>query len=132
MNRFTRILAATTIAAFPASTAFSFELGFDWGDLKLCTSGNPNKVTNPTFTLKNVPAGTKVIRFKLKDVDVPNYNHGGAAIGWGGQSKINPGIFDYKSPCPPNGSHTYRWTATALDGPKGKVLGEASAEKDYP
>ena len=41
------------------ASEFSFE--FDWSDLKKCTTGNPNIVKNPIFTLQNVPNGTKFI-----------------------------------------------------------------------
>ena len=43
------------------SNEFSFT--FDWGNLKSCTSGKPNKVSNPIFELKNVPEGTRELRF---------------------------------------------------------------------
>ena len=105
---------------------------FDWGNLKSCTSGKPNKVSNPIFELKNVPEGTKELRFKMKDKDVPRYNHGGGKIkDYNGDLTIQPGAFKYKSPCPPDGSHTYEWTITAI-GEKKKKLGKAKATKKYP
>ena len=39
-------------------SANEFSFTFEWGNLKSCTSGNPNKVSNPIFELKNVPEGT--------------------------------------------------------------------------
>ena len=66
------IYLLTTLNAF---AEFSFT--FEWGDIKKCTSGNPNRVENPIFTLANVPEGTTELRFKMKDKDVPQYNHGG-------------------------------------------------------
>ncbi|MCB1416357.1 MAG: hypothetical protein KDJ64_08075 [Nitratireductor sp.] len=99
--------------------------------MKKCTSGNPNRVSNPAFKLSAVPDGTAKIRFKMKDLNVPSYNHGGGTVTYSGGSTIAPGAFNYKSPCPPNGAHNYQWTATALDA-KGKKLGEAKATKRYP
>ena len=117
----------TTISAF---AEFSFT--FEWGDIKKCTTGNPNKVSNPIFNLVDVPDGTVELRFRMKDKDVPNYNHGGGKIkNYNGEKTIQPGAFKYKSPCPPSGSHTYEWTITAV-GDKKKKLGKAKASKKYP
>lgn len=115
-----------------AGAASAFEIGFDWKGLKLCTSGRPNVVPNPRFTLKDVPKGTKYIRFRLKDLDVPQYNHGGGIVRYTGQKVIAPGAFRYKSPCPPDGVHTYEWKATALKRRNGGRLATARARRDYP
>ena len=113
-------------------SAYAFSFTFEWGDIKLCTSGNPNKVSNPIFTLTDVPGDTKELRFKMKDKDVPNYNHGGGKIkNYSGETTIQPGAFKYKSPCPPDGTHTYEWTITAI-GDKKKKLGKAVATRKYP
>ena len=104
-----------------------FNFIFDWSDLKNCTSGNPNTVSNPIFYLNNIPKGTKEIIFQLKDLDVPSYNHGGGKVSLKNLKivmpedpkfgkfffKIEPGSFKYKSPCPPDGQHTYSWIASA-------------------
>ena len=82
-------------------SANEFSFTFEWGNLKSCTSGKTNKVSNPIFELKNVPEGTKELRFKMKDKDVPQYNHGGGKFkNYGGDTVIQPGAFKYKSPCP--------------------------------
>ena len=124
----------TAAAALSANAALAdFSMSFSgWGNIPSCTSGNPNTVGNPAFTLKGVPAGTTQIVFRLKDLDVPNYNHGGGKIKLqvNGSVKIPAGSFKYKSPCPPSGRHTYEWTATAKKG--GKSLAQASARKQYP
>ena len=108
---------------------FSFE--FAWGDIPRCTTGRPNRVSNPTFTLANVPDGTVRIKFRLKDLDAPGYNHGGGSADYAGDPVIVPGAFKYKSPCPPRTTHTYRWTAKVLDE-SSATLAEATAERDYP
>ena len=110
--------------------AAEFGLAFEWGDLKRCTSGNPNTVANPIFTLTNVPEGTKTLSFRMKDKQSP-YNHGGGKVEYTGQTTIEPGAFKYKSPCPPNGKHTYVWTVTAKNEKK-KKIGKAKAQKEYP
>ena len=123
-------IATTLVLTAPAAQAF--EIGFDWKGLKLCTSGNPNRVANPRFVLKDVPAGTQYIRFKLTDRDVPGYNHGGGVVKYTGQQVIEPGAFKYKSPCPPSGRHTYEWHATAQTHKNGGKIEVAKARRKYP
>ena len=130
-NMFNRIIMALALA-LSAAPALAFEVSFSWEGLSLCTSGNPNNVTNPSFTLESVPEGTKFIRFRLTDRDVPGYNHGGGVVPWNGEATVPPGMFNYKSPCPPNGVHTYEWTATAMTKKNGGKLGEARAQRQYP
>lgn len=127
------LFATISLSFLPVNlaAAANFSIGFSWSGLKKCTSGNPNRVKNPPFKLKNVPAGTARIDFKMKDRNVPSYNHGGGKVKYGGGSSIAPGAFKYKSPCPPKGKHKYEWTATARDA-KGKKLAVAKASKNYP
>ena len=137
MTRTAAALIAAAAAAFAAPTiasAADFTISFEWGDIPLCTSGNPGTVPNPAFKLAGVPNGTKVLRFTLTDLDKPDYDHGGGEVPYSGQSEIAPGTFTYKSPCPPNGAHTYEWEAAAKesDGFFADTLGTAKAQKRYP
>ena len=111
--------------------AAEFGLVFEWGNLKLCTSGNPSKVDNPIFTLTNVPEGTKTLSFNMKDKQSPQSKHGGGKVKYTGQDTIEPGAFKYYSPCPPRVVHTYVWTVTAKNEKK-KKIGKAKAQKKYP
>ncbi len=124
-------LATALLLTLPQSAA-AFSFTFEWGNLKLCTSGRPNKVANPVFNLSDVPADTKYIRFKLKDKDAPGYNHGGGVVAYSGQNTVASGAFKYKSPCPPNGMHTYVWTATAQKKKSGGKIESAQASRKYP
>ena len=116
--------------------AFGFSISFEWGDIPLCTGGNPNTVPNPRFVLSNVPEGTKFIQFTMTDLDTnyPNYDHGGGTIEYTGNNIIEPGAFKYQSPCPRSGSHRYQWTATAKKktGFFSGSLGKTQATKRYP
>jgi hypothetical protein len=127
-------VAVVTTVVSSVAHAEDFSIEFDWGDIPLCTNGNPNRVPNPRFTLKSVPVGIKFIEFKLTDEDVPSYNHGGGTIPYDGKNVIEPGAFTYKSPCPPSGSHTYRWTAFAKesDGLFSGSIAKAQAKTKYP
>lgn len=114
------------------SPAAAFEIQFTWDGLKPCTSGTPNTVTNPRFVLEDVPEGTRFIRFKLVDTEVRDFDHGGGVVAYNGQDAVEPGAFNYKSPCPPNGPHKYEWTATAQSKKSGGKLGTAKAARNYP
>lgn len=106
------------------------KLSFTWGDIPLCTSGRPNIVDSPDFVLSGVPEGTERVEFRLTDLDVPGYNHGGGTVELTTSGTVPSGAFTYKSPCPPGGVHTYEWKATAQGG--GRVLAEATARRAYP
>ncbi len=131
-NRLVSTLVALTLLT-PVTTVYAkdFSMSFAWGNLKRCTSGHPNRVQNPKFKLSGVPKGTVKLKFKMVDRNVRSYNHGGGTVKYSGKNTIAPGAFKYKSPCPPNGRHTYEWTATAY-GKSGKKLGKAKAARQYP
>ena len=120
---FALVLGATAARA-------EFTISFDWGGLKLCNTGSPNRVGNPAFTVKGLPKGTDSVEFRLTDLNVPSYNHGGGTLKMSADGKVPPGLFKYSSPCPPDGVHTYEWTATARQG--SKVLARAKAQRKYP
>jgi phosphatidylethanolamine-binding protein (PEBP) family uncharacterized protein len=130
------ILTGMLLVATMVTTSFAedFSIAFEWGDIPLCTSGSPNRVPNPEFVLSGVPEGTKTISFRLTDLDVPSYDHGGGTVEYSGQDVIESGAFKYQSPCPPSGSHTYEWKAYAKNkkGFFAKKLGTAKAKKEYP
>jgi len=108
-----------------------FEIEFEWGDIPKCKFGKSSNVSNPIFTLKNVPEGTSYIQFKMFALNNPGFDHGGGKVKYTGQSKIEPGAFKYLSPCPPRGISSYKWTATARSDKK-KKLAKASAKRKYP
>jgi hypothetical protein len=114
--------------------ADEFAISFEWGDIPLCTNGAPNTVPNPKFILSNVPENTKFISFALTDLNSPTYNHGGGVVEYTGNNVIEPGAFKYQSPCPPNGSHRYEWTAKSKEsnGFFSSAIGIAKSAKDYP
>lgn len=122
------LAAALCLGATAASA--DFEISFNWDGLALCTTGRPNTVGSPPFVLRDVPEGTTEIRFRLVDLDVPQYNHGGGRVRVGQSGQLPADLFRYKSPCPPNGAHTYEWRAEARAGRT--VLETATARRRYP
>ncbi len=131
MKRIFLTVALSVMAT--GAVAQNFAVEFNWDGLKLCTSGRPNVVGNPAFRLSEVPEGTKWLYFALTDFDARGYNHGGGWIEYDEGEVTEAGVFQYKSPCPPNGTHTYEWSVTAtvaksLTNP----LGVAASTKSYP
>ena len=101
-----------TILATPLSClAEEFSISFEWGDIKKCNTGNPNRVSNPIFTLSNVLEGIKFLKFKMKKMYL--VISGGRKIEYFGENVMEPSALKYKSSCPPGGRHTYKWTVTA-------------------
>ena len=125
------VLAAFLALTLPvAAQAVEFTVGFQWGDIPLCTSGRPNRVPSPEFILNGLPNGTTTVEFRLKDLDVPSFNHGGGKVKVKGPGKVPSGAFRYLSPCPPKGKHTYEWTAIARKGKT--VVARATIRRKYP
>jgi phosphatidylethanolamine-binding protein (PEBP) family uncharacterized protein len=117
-------LLTLAVAASPAR-ADAFTVRFSWAGIPACER------ISPAFELAGVPAGAKRLRFEVKDLDVPDFRHGGSTIAYEG-NKVRQGAIRYIGPCPPDGQrHRYRWTVEALDA-LGKVLGTANAEATFP
>jgi phosphatidylethanolamine-binding protein (PEBP) family uncharacterized protein len=119
-------LGLASVMLAPA-TATAMSLQFSWEGYARCTKGSP------AFTLGDVPAGTTRLSFKLTDLKVPNYPHGGGTVAYqDGTTVIGAGAVSAQGPCPPEGErHDYQWTVQALDG-AGKVLASASAVRKFP
>ncbi len=124
-------LCVTFLAAAPAQ---AFSIDFDWSGLKSCTSGRPNKVKSPAFRIADLPPGTQSVVFKLVDTNVRSFRHGGGKVNISQSGQVPGGVFTYLSPCPPNGVHTYEWSATAKSAKngKGETLDTATARRKYP
>lgn len=103
-----------------------FAVDFTWAGTDKCFDPK-----SPPFSLSGVPAGTKVLSFVLKDLDAPNFTHGGGSVPYHGQDRIARGAFSYKGPCPPQGQHRYQWTVEAQDG-TGKALATTTVMKKFP
>lgn len=128
------IVVVINLLLFAVAQADDFTVEFNWGDIPLCTTGNPNTVANPRFALSGIPEGTRYLSFTMTDLDVTSYDHGGGGIEYTGQTVIEPGAFRYLSPCPPGGSHRYEWKVTAKNkkGLFAKTLGTAKSVQQYP
>lgn len=124
------VLSLIALCMTAGSAQAEFSISFTWAGLAPCTSGRPSTVPSPAFILRDLPAGTTEVRFRLVDLNVPQFNHGGGRVGLNQGGQLPPGVFRYKSPCPPNGAHTYEWRVEARSG--NRVLGTAAARRRYP
>jgi phosphatidylethanolamine-binding protein (PEBP) family uncharacterized protein len=117
-----------TVVAF-AGTVFGAQpigLQVSWTGTQRCFDPQ-----SPPFAVSNVPAGTRILRFHMTDLDAPHFVHGGGDVVWRGRAEIPRGAFTYRGPCPPGGRHRYEWTVTAL-GANGAVLGQGSVLAPFP
>lgn len=111
----------------PPAAAGSAYLGvsFKWQASDECSS------RSPAFTVSGVPGGTKYLRFKMVDLNVPDFPHGGGTVPYTGSGSIPAGAFSYSGPCPPYGRHNYKWTVEALDA-AGNTLATGTAVRPFP
>jgi hypothetical protein len=108
-----------------SSSAFAFSMSVDWTGTAQCFD-----TQSPVIRLADVPKGTAKLRFRMTDLDAPNFPHGGGTVAYSGETSLPKGAFSYKGPCPP-APHRYHWTAEALD-PAGKVVSRAQATLRFP
>jgi hypothetical protein len=120
-----RLLFILSPIALLAGPAQAMTLSFSWGPTKACFDSK-----SPPIRLKGVPRKTVAIRFRMKDLDAPNYPHGGGTVKYRGRNYFPYGSFRYRGPCPPR-PHRYRITAEALDR-NGRVLARAHAVRRFP
>jgi hypothetical protein len=127
--RVTRTFAGVVFISVGLSVptlAADMSLSFSWEGIEKCS------YTSPEIAVANIPDGTAEFKVKLKDLDVPGYNHGGGNVKNDGSGVIKKGALNrYEGPCPPSGSHIYKFSVRALDA-NGDELAEAEAEKKFP
>jgi len=122
-----RKLLLAFIIAMAAPNAFAADLNvsFDWGPTKKCLDPK-----SPPIKVSGVPQGTTTLDIKMIDRNATSFNHGGGKVAYKGQAQLPYGAFKYKGPCPPEGTHNYKITVTALDA-AGKKLASGSASQPF-
>jgi phosphatidylethanolamine-binding protein (PEBP) family uncharacterized protein len=107
-------------------TAAAFSASFSWSGIAACSG------PSPAFRISGAPKGTVSLRFAMRDLDAPNFNHGGGTVAYDGKGTVARGAISYIPPCPPGGAkHRYVWTIEALDA-SGNRLASASASGTFP
>lgn len=103
-------------------------ISFEWRG-----SGCQLSSPSPELRVSGAPEGTAFLRVRMTDLDKPNFDHGGGTVDFDGSGAVAAGsLRDYRGPCPPSGSHTYRFDVEALAADRSSVLGRGSAERRYP
>jgi hypothetical protein len=100
-------------------------LSFEWGQTTKCFD-----TKSPPISVTDVPRGSKTLKFRMTDLNAPDYPHGGGTVKYRGMGKLDYGAFRYHGPCPPT-PHTYRIEVWAFDG-GGKILAHAEASRRFP
>ena len=96
------------------------------------SANNKCSASPPAFKISGIPEGTKSLVFKMTDLDVPSYNHGGGTVEYSGTGDIPAGSFSYTGPCPPSGSHDYEFEVKALNAAGDTILGKGKAMHPFP
>jgi len=125
MRNYLKFLGILGVATCIADNAMAMGLSFDWGPTKECFDKK-----SPPMRVSAVPAGTAKLRFKMIDLNAPDYPHGGGTVTYSGNGNLPYGAFRYTGPCPPS-PHVYQFTVEALDS-SGKILAKATAKKRFP
>jgi len=92
-----------------SKSVVSLGVNFSWDGTARCFDP-----ASPPFAISNAPAQTASLNFRLTDLNVPQFDHGGGSIAYAGP-EIPRNAFRYKGPCPPSGSHKYQWDVEALN-----------------
>lgn len=108
-----------------ADTITPLSVDFSWDGSRACSS------RPPAFHITQIPPETQRLRFLMTDMDVPTFYHGGGTVPYDGSGQIAAGAFSYKGPCPPSGSHRYRWTVSAIDA-NDTIIAQGETTKSFP
>jgi len=124
------VLSIVSSLSAPVLAKAADQLGvqFTWAGTSACSK------TPPAFKVTNIPQGTKSLSFRMVDLNLTSFNHGGGEVPYKGSGNIPAGSFGerYQGPCPPTGQvHTYEWTVQALDANK-SFLAEGKATGAFP
>jgi Raf kinase inhibitor-like YbhB/YbcL family protein len=79
--------------------------------------------TSPALAWKGVPSGTRTLALVVDDPDAGNYLHwvvagidpAATGVAEGAVPRAGVVLRPWSGPCPPSGTHTYRFTVYALD-----------------
>jgi phosphatidylethanolamine-binding protein (PEBP) family uncharacterized protein len=132
-KRLLRLAACAALLLFGCATAqvspdaVELPVDFAWQASDRCSG------QSPAIQVHNIPAATKTLYVKLKDLDVPNWNHGGGTVAYDGSGLIPVGALQngYNGPCPPSGSHRYQFTVKAIDA-AGVIIGTGQQTRNFP
>ena len=108
--------------------AAKMEVAFSWEGVEPCTH------VSPEIQVSGIPAGTKRLLVKLKNITDPAWNQGGGDIEHDGSGVIPSNALDigYNGPCPPPGQRQkYEFRVMAVDA-EGSIIGFGKTRESYP
>ncbi len=119
------IVFLTGCGATVAENAVNLDVVYKWSKEDQCSR------TSPEISLGNIPSETKQLKVKLKDLDAPNWDHGGGKVTYTGQATLAKGMLKsgYNGPCPPSGSHRYVFSVDAIDA-EGTIVGRGKSKNN--
>jgi len=120
------LLLMSICPGYLSAQAPAFSVDVTWAGSKACFDP-----LSPPFTLSGAPPSTRQLRFAMKDLDAPDFLHGGGVVAYDGQRLIPRGAFSYRGPCPPSGQHRYQWTVVA-EVVAGHAQATATVTKRFP
>ena len=107
-----------------ADNLATIDVDYSWDKKYECTT------LSPQINLSGVPQGTLELKISLRDLDSPQYRHGGGVVAYTGSNVIEEGALkNYEGPCPPN-THRYVIKVKAVDD-RGVIIGEGKLMKKY-
>ena len=107
--------------------AAELAVAFSWEGTKACSHQSPE------IRVANVPDSAVELKVRLKDLDAPNWSHGGGSVAHDGSGTIPAGALKsgYNGPCPPSGSHRYEFSVKAVNA-GGSIVGFGKAMQPFP
>lgn len=108
--------------------ADEMDVAFSWEGIKACIHESPE------IRVAQIPDGTVELQVRLKDIDLPAYNHGGGSVKHDGSGIIPAGALTigYNGPCPPPGSrHKYEFSVIAKNA-EGVIIGFGKSRQPFP
>ena len=121
------LLTAGCATTQVSPNAVDLAVDFVWQPSDRCSNRSPE------IRVANIPSAAKTLWVKLKDREVPTWNHGGGNVTYDGSGVIPAGALKngYNGPCPPSGSHRYEFTVQAVDA-AGVVVGSGKKALSFP
>jgi hypothetical protein len=108
--------------------AAKMDVAFSWEGVAPCTHASPE------IRVSGIPADTRRLLVKLKNISDPDWNQGGGEIEHDGSGVIPANALDigYNGPCPPPGQRQkYEFRVMAVDA-EGTIIGFGKARESYP
>lgn len=107
-----------------ADNLATIDVDYRWQEKHECSK------ISPQINVSGIPQEAVELKINMRDLDSPNYAHGGGVIVYAGNNVIEEGaLTNYKGPCPPT-THRYVIKVTAIDNDE-VIVGEGTLMQKY-